>query len=199
MPVASQFTVSEKVDTRAEKSSGIQTESLRVSVCGEGLSSQRPAEVVLDEWDGGRSPKRGDMTTTHKRRIEEIGVSCVCQCRYKSQTNTRARSKANLIFTWRTSFAMWVGDHPGRSTTEGQNLSFLSPTARQYIPVQRLRLRKLVPAGQDGKWWVPHSRPSFGLEWGFSFLQVGCRGYTRKPPLKLRLNGAPVLGFLRLG
>jgi len=38
---------------------------------------------------------------------------------------------------------------------------------------------------------VPHSRPSFGLEWGFSFVPPYRRGDNRKDPLKLRLNGAP--------
>src|SRR5271166_2078538 len=38
---------------------------------------------------------------------------------------------------------------------------------------------------------VPHSRPSFGLEWGFLFVQPDCRCYNSKTPLKLRLNGAP--------
>jgi hypothetical protein len=43
---------------------------------------------------------------------------------------------------------------------------------------------------------VLHSRPSFGLEWGCSFLQPDCRSHNRKTALKLRLNGAPDLDLL---
>ena len=45
--------------------------------------------------------------------------------------------------------------------------------------------------------WVPHQRPSFGVEWRFSYVQPDCRYYHRslRSTLRLRpgLNGAPKL------
>jgi len=35
---------------------------------------------------------------------------------------------------------------------------------------------------------VFHSRPSFGLEWGFSFVQPDCRCHSENPRSSLRLR-----------
>lgn len=50
-------------------------------------------------------------------------------------------------------------------------------------------LRALASSGDFGR--VPHSRPSVGLEWGFSLTRRRFIRQRSKHPLKLCLNGAP--------
>ena len=53
--------------------------------------------------------------------------------------------------------------------------------------VEAAAIKAVIAADLPGA----HATPSFGLEWGFSFVRPACRCCNRKTPLKLRLNGAP--------